>query len=146
MVSIKDFVISLFNQYYWGIFLVLGLMGLLFLVVVPNTDYILGKMGVETKSSLREQKQSLRMSIAQLQKVNDENKLYIQKLQQIQQIEKKVVESNQVEKSVIVKKINVVKQSIQTPKNNSHVTSKEIANNYHIALMNAFQIANGESS
>lgn len=144
MVQLKDFVIGIFSKYYWGIVLVLGLVGLLFLVIIPNTDFIMGKFGIETKTSLREQRNQLLETVNELKVINKKNSEEIVLIKDRYERQLSLAQSTQKERVVIQEKIKVIKEKIKVPQKQS--LSIEEADVYYNALNEAYNLAKGESS
>ena len=143
MVQLKDVIVGLFSKYYWGVMLVLGLVGLLFLVVVPNTEYIMTRLGFETKTSLREERDKLIENVNLLQSVNQRNSTEIALLKDRYEQQLALVQSNHEERIVIQEKVRVIKEKIPIPKKNA--LSNEEASVYYNALNEAHTLANGAS-
>ena len=143
MVQLKDVIVGLFSKYYWGVMLVLGLVGLLFLVVVPNTEYIMTRLGFETKTSLREERDKLIENVNLLQSVNQRNSTEIALLKDRYEKQLALVQSNHEERIVIQEKVRVIKEKIPIPKKNA--LSNEEASVYYNALNEAHTLANGAS-
>mgnify|MGYP003589732580 FL=1 len=143
MVQLKDVIVGLFSKYYWGVMLVLGLVGLLFLVVAPNTEYIMTRLGFETKTSLREERDKLIENVNLLQSVNQRNSTEIALLKDRYEKQLALVQSNHEERIVIQEKVRVIKEKIPIPKKNA--LSNEEASVYYNALNEAHTLANGAS-
>ena len=143
MVQLKDVIVGLFSKYYWGVMLVLGLVGLLFLVVAPNTEYIMTRLGFETKTSLREERGKLIENVNLLQSVNQRNSTEIALLKDRYEKQLALVQSNHEERIVIQEKVRVIKEKIPIPKKNA--LSNEEASVYYNALNEAHTLANGAS-
>ncbi len=143
MVQLKDVIVGLFSKYYWGVMLVLGLVGLLFLVVAPNTEYIMTRLGFETKTSLREERDKLIENVNLLQSVNQRNSTEIALLKDQYEKQLALVQSNHEERIVIQEKVRVIKEKIPIPKKNA--LSNEEASVYYNALNEAHTLANGAS-
>lgn len=143
MVQLKDVIVGLFSKYYWGVMLVLGLVGLLFLVVAPNTEYIMTRLGFETKTSLREERDKLIENVNLLQSVNQRNSTEIALLKDRYEKQLVLVQSNHEERIVIQEKVRVIKEKIPIPKKNA--LSNEEASVYYNALNEAHTLANGAS-
>ena len=143
MVQLKDVIVGLFSKYYWGVMLVLGLVGLLFLVVAPNTEYIMTRLGFETKTSLREERDKLIENVNLLQSVNQRNSTEIALLKDRYEKQLALVQSNHEERIVIQEKVRVIKEKIPIPQKNS--LSNEEASVYYNALNEAHTLANGAS-
>ena len=143
MVQLKDVIVGLFSKYYWGVMLVLGLVGLLFLVVAPNTEYIMTRLGFETKTSLREERDKLIENVNLLQSINQRNSTEIALLKDRYEKQLALVQSNHEERIVIQEKVRVIKEKIPIPKKNA--LSNEEASVYYNALNEAHTLANGAS-
>ena len=143
MVQLKDVIVGLFSKYYWGVMLVLGLVGLLFLVVAPNTEYIMTRLGFETKTSLREERDKLIENVNLLHSVNQRNSTEIALLKDRYEKQLALVQSNHEERIVIQEKVRVIKEKIPIPKKNA--LSNEEASVYYNALNEAHTLANGAS-
>lgn len=143
MVQLKDVIVGLFSKYYWGVMLVLALVGLLFLVVAPNTEYIMARLGFETKTSLREERDKLIENVNLLQSVNQRNSTEIALLKDRYEKQLVLVQSNHEERIVIQEKVRVIKEKIPIPQKNA--LSNEEASVYYNALNEAYTLANGAS-
>lgn len=144
MVQLKDIVVGLFSRYYWGIALIGGLLVLLGLVIIPNTDYIFNKMGIETKTSLRADKALLNEKLTLYVKSNEKMNQEIEKLRTLHKRQIEVITEHKQKDVEIHEKIRTVVRTIPVMVNKT--TSKSDAELYYTALENAHRIAIGEDN
>ena len=144
MVQLKDIVVGIFSRYYWGIALVGGLLVLLGLVIIPNTDYIFSKMGIETKTSLRADKALLNEKLATYVQANERINQEMIRLQILHDKQLSIVTQHKKKEVVIQEKIRTVVRTIPIKTNKE--TTKDDAASYYTALENAHRIAMGDEN
>lgn len=144
MVPIKDVITGILGKYYWGIVLVLGLVGLLLLVVIPNTEFIMTRLGFETKTSLREERNKLLESVSVMENINKKNSEEMVLLKQRYEKQLEVVQSNHNDRIIVQEKVKVIKEKIPLPIGNT--TTVEEAKMYYQVLNEAYVLANGDLS
>ena len=144
MVQLKDIVVGIFSRYYWGIALVGGLLVLLGLVIIPNTDYIFSKMGIETKTSLRADKALLNEKLTTYVQANERINQEMIRLQILHDKQLSIVTQHKKKEVVIQEKIRTVVRTIPIKTNKE--TTKDDALSYYTALENAHRIAMGDEN
>lgn len=106
--------LSLFGIDKLGLYLIGGLVILAAIIIVPNFNQISEKLGFETRTSLKVDKQQLEDNNRQLVNINTENKKTEEVMNAIEEQATKIADDIAIDTSNIKTKVETIKQKHRT--------------------------------